>query len=241
MPETLTALVTGGARRVGRAIVQELLAAGATVAFTYRQSEEEALQLASAYPGRALPFPCRLEEPQSRQHLVAWVREQFAHLSALVHNAAVFPRTPLEALTLEGFRETLAVNLEAPLFLTRDLTDLLRAARGAIVNLADIYATVPLKDFTAYAVSKAALVALTRQLAVELAPEVRVNAVAPGIAMFPDDYDDSTRARLVSRTLLKKPGTPEEIARVVRFLLFETPTVTGQIIAVDAGRSLQTA
>lgn len=223
---------------MGRAIVQELVAAGATVAFTYWQSASEAQELTAMYAEKALPFRCRLEDPASRAQLVAWVRERFPHLSALVHNAAVFPRTPLAELTVEGFRHTLAVNLEAPLFLSRDLADLLRLGCGAILNIADIYASVPLKNYTAYVLSKAALVALTRQLAVELAPEVRVNAVAPGIALFPEDYDDATKDRLVSRTLLRKAGSPEEIARAVRFLLFEAPTVTGQVLTVDAGRSL---
>lgn len=223
---------------MGRAIVQELVAAGATVAFTYWQSEVEARKLAMEYPEKALPFRCRLEDPESRAQLVAQVRERFFRLSALVHNAAVFPRTPLAELTVETFRHTLAVNLEAPLFLSRDLAEELRRGCGSIVNIADIYAFVPLKNFAAYAIAKAALVALTRQLAVELAPEVRVNAVAPGIALFPEDYDDATKKRLVSRTLLKKAGSPEEIARTVRFLLFEAPTVTGQVLAVDAGRSL---
>lgn len=238
MPEPRTVLVTGGARRVGKAIVAELVAHGVTVAFTYWQSEAEAQALAAAYPGKTIPLRCRLEEPEQRARLVTQVLELFPHLSGLVNNAAVFPRTPLEELTLEAFRQTLAVNLEAPLFLCRDLADALRRGQGAIVNVADVYAFLPLKNFTAYVISKAALVAATRQLAVELAPEIRVNAVAPGIAAFPETYDQATRDKLVARTLLKKQGSPEEIARAVRFLLFETPTMTGQLLVVDAGRTL---
>ncbi|BCW93763.1 MAG: pteridine reductase [Thermoanaerobaculum sp.] len=238
MPEPLTALVTGGARRVGKAIVQELIAHGATVAFTYWHSGAEARALEAAYSGQAIALRCPLEEPEARAQLVARVQELFPHLSALVHNAAVFPRTPLAELTVESFRQTLAVNLEAPLFLSRDLADALRRGQGAIVNVADVYAFLPLKNFTAYVVSKAALAATTRQLAVELAPDVRVNAVAPGIAAFPESYDQETRERLIARTLLKKAGSPEEIARAVRFLLFEASTVTGEVLTVDAGRRL---
>ncbi len=238
MPEHLTALVTGGARRIGRAIVEELVAHGATVAFTFGQSATAAKALETAHPGKVIPLPCRLEEPEERSRLVAQVQQLFPHLSALVNNAAVFPRTPLAELTVASFRYTVAVNLEAPIFLCRDLADALRRGQGAIVNLADVYAFLPLKNFTAYVISKAALLAATRQLAVELAPEIRVNAVAPGIAAFPESYDQETREKLLARTLLKKAGSPEEIARVVRFLLFEVPTVTGEVLTVDAGRNL---
>lgn len=238
MPEPLTVLVTGGARRVGKAIVEELLAHGATVAFTFWHSETEAHALETTHQGKAVALRCRLEEPEERARLVAEIGKLFPHLSGLVNNAAVFPRTPLPELTLEGFRHTIAVNLEAPLFLSRDLAEALRRGQGAIVNVADVYAFLPLKNFTAYVISKAALVAATRQLAVELAPQVRVNAVAPGIAAFPESYDQTTRERLIARTLLKKAGSPQEIARAVRFLLFEAPTVTGEVLTVDAGRSL---
>lgn len=238
MTDTCTALVTGGARRVGRAIVEELAQAGATVAFTYWSSSAEAQDLQSAWAGKVIPIRCQLDNPQDRAQLVEKIKELFPHLSALVHNAATFSPTPFSQLTEETLRHTMAVNLEAPLFLTRDLADWLAQGHGAIVNIVDIYATLPLRGYAAYVLSKAALAALTRQLAVELAPEVRVNGVAPGIALFPESYDEATQKRLVARTLLKKPGSPQEIARVVRLLLFDCPTVTGQILSVDAGRSL---
>jgi pteridine reductase len=223
---------------VGKAIVLELAKAGFRVAFTFHRSQKEAEALLAAYPQQLLALPCELSDSASRRQLVAGVQEHFPHLSALVNNAAVFAPTPLDQLSLEELRDFFAVNLEAPLFLARDLAPLLRQGQGCIVNLADIYAFTPLPRYTAYVLSKAALVALTRQLAVELAPQVRVNAVAPGIAAFPEDYDEATRQRLLSRTLLKRPGSPEEIARVVRFLLLEAPTVTGQVLAVDGGRLL---
>lgn len=238
MAELATVLVTGGARRLGRAIVKELVRFGAQVVFTYAHSQAEAQSLAEATEGRAIPVRCQLEDQASRQDLVAWLRDQFPRLTGLVHNAAVFYPTPLAQLTLESLRQVLAVNLEAPLFLSRDLAPLLAQASGAIVHITDIYAQLPLPGYTAYALSKAGLLALTRQLAAELAPAVRVNAVSPGIAAFPEDYDQATRERLIQRTLLKRPGSPEEIARAVRFLLFEAPTVTGQVLAVDAGRLL---
>ncbi|MCS7183278.1 MAG: SDR family oxidoreductase [Thermoanaerobaculum sp.] len=238
MPETLTALVTGGARRVGKAIVEELLAAGAQVAFTFWQSEAEARALAESYPGRVYALPCQLADVGQRTQLVHQLEQSFSHLDVLVNNAAVFPRIPLEECTVEAFRQVMAVNLEAPLFLSRDLAPMLRRAEGSVVNIADIYAFLPLRHFTAYVISKAALVALTRQLAVELAPQVRVNAVAPGIAEFPESYDDTTKNRLIQRTLLQRAGSAREIARLVRFLALDASTITGQVISVDAGRSL---
>ena len=129
-------------------------------------------------------------------------------------------------------------NLEAPLFLTQACAPALRRRRGAVVNIADIYGIFPLPHHLAYSVSKAALIAATRALAVEMAPEVRVNAVAPGIAVFPDGYDDAARERLLARTLLRREGGAAEIARTVRFLVESVDTVTGQVLTVDGGRTV---
>jgi pteridine reductase len=155
-----------------------------------------------------------------------------------VNNAAVFPRTPLDELTPESLGAVLRTNLEAPLFLTQACAPMLRARRGAVVNIADIYGTFPLRHHLAYSVSKAALIAATRSLAVEVAPEVRVNAVAPGIAIFPDGYDEAARQRLLAKTLLRREGGAAEIARAVRFLIEGADTVTGQVLTVDGGRTL---
>ena len=234
-------LVTGGGRRVGRAIVEELARSGLRVAFTFLNSGDEARALAEAFPDQVFPFRCELSDPEQRRLLTEDLLVRFPRLFALVNNAAVFPKTPFPQLTPELVRQVMAVNLEAPLFLAQALAPQL-ADGGAVINIADIYGLIPLAGYTAYVLSKAALVAATKQLAVELAPRIRVNAVAPGIALFPEGYDAAKKAKLLSRTLLGKPGSPEEIAKTVRFLLLEATTVTGQVLVVDGGRTLgQTA
>jgi pteridine reductase len=235
------ALVTGGAIRIGRAIVEELAGRGWAVAFTYRGSEGPALELESSLrqSGRDVAAFCAgLGDPAVRTVLVERVLDRFGGLDGLVNNAAVFPRTPLDSLDEARLREVLAVNLEAPLFLARMLAPALRERRGAIVNLTDIHADIPLRHHLAYTVSKAALAAATRGLALELAPEVRVNAVAPGAALFPDGSSEDLRRRVIERTLLRREGSAAEIAAAVRFLLEEAETITGQVLKIDGGRSL---
>ncbi len=234
-------LVTGGAVRVGRAIVAAMAEAGWSAAFTFRSSAPAAHDLERELRERgvrSLAIAADLDDPGARRLVVERVGEQFGGLDALVNNAAVFPRTPFEELTPARLAEVLRTNLEAPLFLAQAAAPLLRAAHGCVVNIVDIYGMFPLRHHVAYSISKAALIAATRALALELAPEVRVNAVAPGIAMFPADYDQAARERLLARTLLRKEGGPAEIARTVRFLVEGADTMTGQVITVDGGRTV---
>jgi pteridine reductase len=235
------ALVTGGAVRVGRSIVAELAGAGWTVAFTYHASVKPARELVEELQAKghhALAVEADLNHGGTRTALVTRVREELGGLDALVNNAAVFPRTPFEELTAARFAEVLRTNLEAPLFLAQACAPLLRASRGAVVNIVDIYGSFPLREHLAYSVSKAALIAATRCLAVELAPDVRVNALAPGIAMFPDNYDEATKKKLIARTLLRRAGNAAEIARAARYLLEGTETMTGQVLTFDGGRTV---
>jgi pteridine reductase len=234
-------LVTGGAVRLGRAIVTEFAAAGWSVAFTYRSSAAAADALAAQLRGGGtdvLAIAADLDDRAARALVAARVERELGGLDALVNSAGVFPRTPFVELTPERFAEVMRTNAEAPLFLTQACAAALRARRGAVVNVADIYGTFPLRDHLAYSVSKAALIAATRALAVELAPEVRVNAVAPGIAIFPEGTDRAARERLLARTLLRREGGAGEIARTVRFLVEGTDTVTGQVLTVDGGRTV---
>jgi len=235
------ALVTGGAVRVGRSIVTELAGSGWAVAFTYRSSAAAARELAATLGQRgssAIAIETDLDAAESWPSVAMRVRSEFGGLDALVNSAAVFPRTPLPELTPARLAAVLRTNMEAPLFLTLACVSMLRERRGVVVNVADIYGSFPLREHLAYSVSKAALIAATRSLALELAPEVRVNAVAPGIAIFPEGYDQPTRDRLLARTLLRREGSAAEIARVVRFLIEGVETVTGQVITVDGGRTL---
>jgi len=235
------ALVTGGAVRLGRATVTELAAAGWSVAFTYRSSAREAAALLRRLRNAGtdcLAIKIDLASPAAPRRIVTRIERRFGRLDALVNNAGVFPRTPFAELDAAALRSALRVNLEVPVLLAQACAPLLRASGGAIVNLVDIHAAYPLRHYLAYCVSKAALAAATRALAVELAPEVRVNAVAPGIAQWPDDYDAEIKRRLVARTLLKRPGSAAEIARATRFLLEGTDTTTGQVLTIDAGRTV---
>lgn len=234
-------LVTGGAVRLGRAIVEQLSGAGWRVAFSYKTSEAAAHELVAnlTQNGRsALALRADLDVQTDREALVDGVLEAFGALDALVNNAAVFPRTPLDGIDTATFAAVLRTNLEAPVFLTLAAGPHLRARRGAVVNVADIYGLRPLRHHLPYSVSKAALIAATRSLAVELAPEVRVNAVAPGIALFPETYGEEKRRRLLERTLLHREGGPAEVARTVRFLIDGTDTMTGQLVVLDGGRTL---
>lgn len=234
-------LVTGGAARLGRAIVQEMAARGWRVVFSYRRSRVAGQDLAAELTGRGLAaeaLAADLDDPAAWRALPAMIAERYGRLDALVNNAAVFPRTPVESLDLATWGSVVRTNLEAPVFLALAAADLLRAARGAVVNLLDIHGRYPVRSFLPYCVSKAALEGATRALAVELAPDVRVNGVSPGIALFPPGVDENVRARQLSRTLMRREGGAAEIARAVRYLIEDAETITGHVLTVDGGRTV---
>jgi pteridine reductase len=164
--------------------------------------------------------------------------QSFGRLDALVNNASSFFQTPVGEITAAAWEDLIGTNLRAPLFLSQAAAPALKKSLGAIVNITDIHAERPLKNYVVYSVAKAGLVGLTRSLARELAPEVRVNAVAPGPILWPDDetFDELSRQRIISHTPLKREGTPEDIAKAVHFLLAEATYVTGETINVDGGR-----
>jgi len=235
-------LVTGAARRVGSVVARELHRLGATVLLHYRsaQGEAEALagELAARRPNSALTFRADLLDATAPAALVAAVLARCGRLDGLVNNASSFYPTPIGSIDESAWLDLVGSNFKAPLFLAQAAAPALRAAGGAIVNITDVHAERPLRGYPLYSAAKGALLTLTRALAVELAPEVRVNAVAPGPILWPDDgqFDDGSRADIVRHTLLKRAGTPEDIAGAVGFLL-TAPYVTGQVLNVDGGRT----
>lgn len=242
--ENKVVLITGAARRVGAEIARTLHAEGAALALHYRSAAAEAQALVAEFnaarPGSALAFQADLLETDHLARLVEDVAGHFGRLDALVNNASSFFATPIGSIGEREWDNLLGTNLKAPLFLSQAAAPHLAVARGAIVNITDIHAERPLKNYALYCSAKAGLAGLTRALALELAPHVRVNGIAPGPILWPEDgsFDAAAQANVISRTLLKRGGDPADIARTVRFLLADAPYVTGQILAVDGGRSV---
>jgi pteridine reductase len=236
-------LVTGAARRVGAEIARCLHAAGAIVALHYRRSAAEAEELARDLCARraasAFTVQADLLDPGAPEALVVAVLARHGRLDGLVNNASSFFPTPVGQITEAAWADLLGSNLEAPLFLTQAAAPALAAAGGAVVNIVDIHAERPLAGYPVYSAAKAGLLGLTRAMAIELAPRVRVNGVSPGAIAWPEDgqFSAAERAAIEDHALLRRSGSPADIAGAVRFLLFEAPYVTGQILAVDGGRS----
>jgi len=239
-------LITGASKRVGAAIARLLHTAGASLLLHYRSSEEEAKALAvelnAVRPNSAACAAADLCDTAQLQPLVRIAIERFGKLDALVNNASAFYATPLEDIDETAWQDLVGSNLKGPLFLSQAAAPHLLKTCGAIVNITDIHAERPLKNYPLYCATKAGLLGLTRALALELAPRVRVNAVAPGPIQWPEgkaagDFNADARRAIVARTMLQREGSPADIARAVRFLLFDAPYVTGQVINVDGGRS----
>lgn len=237
------ALVTGAARRIGATIARTLHAAGHDLALHYRNpgADLDALvaELEAARPGSTLALQADLADLAATCALVPATIAHFGRLDALVNNASSFYPTLLGSIDAAHFDELMATNARAPLFLAQAAADALREARGAIVNLVDIYAGRPIPRYLPYCMAKAALVALTHGLARELGPEVRVNAIAPGNILWSTNPEKAeTLAVVEQRTALKRQGKPEDIAGAVLFLLRDAAYVTGEVLRVDGGRWL---
>lgn len=243
------ALVTGGAKRVGRAIVLALAEAGCDIALHFRASREEAEQTADEVRRlhrRCALIQANLLEEKNWALIIEQTVDALGGLDVLVNNASTFDPRPARERKRDhaGFEaaewdEMFRVNATAPAALCHYARPHLEAGgRGNVVNVCDIAAEQPWPRYLSYCCSKAALVALTRGLAKAYAPLIRVNGVSPGIAAFPDEYPPELRAKLISQVLLRRAGTPEEVARLVRFLVESGDYITGQIIAIDGGRSI---
>lgn len=240
-------LITGAARRLGAAIAVALHETGARVVLHARHSIAEAETLArrlnATRADSVRVVRADLLDTESISPLVADAFAQFGRLDGLVCNASSFFPTPLGQIDEAAWHDLVGSNFKAPLFLAQAAAPHLRAAGGAIINITDIHAERPLAGYPLYSAAKGALLTLTRALAIELAPEVRVNAVAPGPILWPEDgqFPNPERDAIVQHTLLKRIGTPEDIARTVRFLMLDAPYITGQVINVDGGRSAHLA
>ncbi len=238
-----TALITGAARRVGRAVALELASAGCDIAIHHRTSRDAAESLAEeirTLGRRAVLVRGDLADPSMPARIVAETVEQLGRLDVLVNNASIFEKTPIDHADPTHWERVFRVNVIAPAMLSRAAAPHMKACgAGRIVNFTDILADRPSRGYDAYCASKAALASLTRSLARDLAPEITVNAIAPGVAVFPDSYDDKTRERIIARVPLAREGTPEEIAAAIRFLVADADYITGQVIPVDGGRSIR--
>ncbi len=238
-------LITGGAKRVGASICRLLHASGANLMIHYRSSAGEA---------RALQSELNLKRSNSAAiiqgdllnlavlpSLVQETISHFGRLDVLINNASSYYATEIGEIGDDQWEDLIGSNLKAPLFLSQAAAPELRKQHGCIVNITDMHVERPKKGYVVYSVAKAGLVTLTKSLAHELGPDVRVNAVAPGPVMWPEDnpqFDEVYRQRVISQTLLKRIGEGNDVAKAVRFLIEDAPFVTGQVIAVDGGRSL---
>ena len=236
-------LITGAAKRVGATIARALHAAGYDLALHYRRSRAEVdalcAELERARPGSTLAIRAELADGERLPAIVHDCVERFGRLDALVNNASAFFPTPIGEVTAAQWDDLFASNARAPLFLSQAAAPHLRRARGAIVNLLDVYAQRPLAGHVVYCMAKAALSMLTLALAKDLAPDVRVNAVAPGVVLWPEGGKPfADQAALIARTPLRRAGSPDDVAAAVLFLIRDAAFTTGQVIAVDGGRSL---
>lgn len=238
-------LITGAGKRVGAAIAQHCHQLGMRLAIHYRESAQQASDLCARFNQQrqdsAIALGADLRDTDQLESLIAQVIRQWSQLDVLINNASCFYPVPLAKVTTRVWEDVMASNLKAPFFLSQIAAPTLKQQKGCIINLVDIQAQRPLKNYSVYCIAKAGLVMLTKSLAKELGPEIRVNAIAPGIVLWPEDkteFNDALREKIVARNALKRAGTPQDIANTAVFLINHADFITGQIIAVDGGRSL---
>lgn len=239
-------LITGAGKRVGATVARYCHQQGLRVAIHYRHSAQEAEALCDELnqirTDSAFSLQADLAKVTDFTPLIQSIIARWERLDVLINNASNFYATPIGSITLAAWDDLFATNLKAPLFLSQAAAPYLKTSMGCIINMVDIQAQYPLKDYTVYCLAKAGLVMLTKSLARELGPNVRVNGIAPGIVLWPDEGDafssPKLRERIVAKSALKRAGTPEDIAQTIYFLINQAPYITGQIITVDGGRSL---
>ena len=237
------ALVTGGAKRIGATIAETLHNNGFNVAIHYNSSSDSAEQLCAQFNTKkqdsSIAIGADLLDQSSLENLIPSLIEKTKRLDVLVNNASTFYPTPIEKITLEDWENLFGTNLKAPLFLSKYAAKYLQQSRGTIINIIDIHSKKPLKDHPIYGSAKSGLAMLTRSLASDLAPAVRVNGISPGLILWPENNpSDQVKNNILQQIPLKKIGTSEDIANCVLFLIEDAPYITGEIIAVDGGRSM---
>jgi len=239
------ALITGGAKRVGAAISRELHAHGANLMIHYNSSkaEAEALQteLNQQRPDSVSIVQCDLLNVTLVPDLVTETTIRFGQLDILINNASTYTPTEIGNINEDNWHDLIGSNLKAPTFLSQAAAPELKKTQGCIVNITDMHVEQPKKGYVVYSVAKAGLVTLTKSLAQELSPQVRVNAVAPGPVLWADnnqEFDEAYRQNVINQTLLKRSGDPTDIAKAVKFLAADAPFITGHVLAVDGGRSI---
>lgn len=237
------ALITGAARRLGAVIARTLHACDMNLVLHYRSSQQEAQQLQQELndirKDSVVLIQADLLHTAKLTSLVQKAEQVWGRLDVLVNNASSFFPTPVGTVDEHQWNDLIGTNLKAPFYLSQAATRSLNNAKGCIINIVDIHAERPLKTYSVYSIAKAGLVMLTKALARELGPNVRVNAVAPGVILWPErGIDDVTKQRIVSRTALKRQGSPEDVARAVLFLIRDADYTSGEVIRVDGGRAL---
>lgn len=241
--EGKVALITGAARRVGASVARTLHSHGMNLVLHYRSSEEEAhllqRELNDIRENSVILIQSDLLHTQKLTTMVKTAIQGWGRLDVLINNASSFYSTPIGEATEEHWDDLIGSNLKAPFFLSQAAAKALAESRGIIINITDIHAERPLKNYNIYSIAKAGLVMLTKALARDLGPEIRVNAIAPGAIMWPEkDIDELTKHRIISRTALKKQGSPDDLSRAILFLICDAPYISGEIIKVDGGRTL---
>ncbi len=240
-PAGPVAVVTGGAVRVGRGIALGLAEAGFDVAVNYHRSESEAREVSArieAVGRRALPIRADVSRSGEIDGLLEKVRSRFGRMDLLVNNASLFQQSPFMEIQEEEWDRVMDVNVKGPFLMVQKAADLLADSGGSVVNVVDLSAFRPWREFPHHSVSKAALLHLTRVMARALAPRVRVNAVAPGSVLLPDDYTEEQKERARGRTALGELGAPEDVLRTILFLE-RSSFITGEVITVDGGQTLE--
>lgn len=243
MSKPKVVMITGAARRVGAEMVIHLHQAGMSIVLHYRSSSKDATALADSLNAQRVDsvklLKGDLKNYQNIPNLITQGISLFGHIDALINNASSFYPTDLKDITEEIWEDLVGVNLKAPLYLTQALATELKKNKGCIINIVDIHGDRPLKDYSVYSIAKAGLIMFTKSMARELAPEIRVNGIAPGAIMWPEEqHYEGMHQQIIERTALKREGSPQDIADTALFLIEHANYITGQIIAVDGGRTL---